>query len=363
MNNKMNNEKNDAMNKAHRQDNEQANQEAAFYQEANYLSWKERLDAKAEAGKQELLDIVKKTSSSTGNNGFSRILDIGTGAGSQVRQSIDEGLAANGATIIATDTDGKTMSESVSQYRAWAQEKGYALEEVSVDDRDENDKHAVYVFNLSDTKGKSYLIKGFKESVYEHGTASSSVQGLFDLITGRSVIEHTDNERVAPVMANLLKDGGVLYLPVNYDGITEFSPTEHEDLQDEQNLMALFNYVAIDKQSGIGIEGGNSKSATVFPAAAAKHGFSLVGKEDASWTMQPIYGDKNNKYHPLEENTLKMFVGSFCGLFEEASPELKEQFDVTDEYVEQWKVERKDQLAVDELQFYCLNRSLLLRKE
>jgi SAM-dependent methyltransferase len=319
--------------------------EKAFYQENAYLDhWKKELDEES-INKQVLKSLLEK------NKKHIKILDIGTGSGVQIRRNIDLGLLKNNGEIVGIDINKEDLKKSLISFENWAKKKGYKLTKDSFSE-------AIYKFSLK-IKKESYTITLYEESVYNLGKKNCRVKGSFSLVTGLSLLEHTDMGRCLKSIKQILKKGGFLYLPVNYDQHSIFGPTEKDRYLEESNLMQLFNYSGIDNQFKGKVTIGNSHCGSLLPRLCVKEGFKVLDYGSSDWI---ILADKVKTYSKNKKKVLNFFVEAFYNVLLNSSKEAKEKFDVNKNQIEKWFKLRKKQLSLGELYYSCIQKDILCKK-
>ncbi len=319
--------------------------EKAFYQDNPYLDyWKKELDD--EAINKNVLNVLlnnKKT--------YDKILDLGTGSGVQIRRNIELGLLNDGGKIIGIDINKDDLKKSISSFRVWAKKKGFKIKVLE-------DSGAVHNFKIINGK-KTFTIKLYEESVYDLGTQKSKIKELFSLVTGLSLLEHTDMKKSFRSIKKIMKKGALLYLPVNYDQHSVFGPTNNDCFKDEANLMQLFNYSGIDYQFKGKVGIGNSHCGSLLPSIAKQSGFSVLAYGSSDWIILP---GKVKPYSKNKKNVLDFFMNAFYSILKNSSKEAKKKFGVTDQQIEKWYKLRKKQFKSGDLYFGCVQKDILCKK-
>ena len=316
----------------------------AFYQHNPYLDdWKREIDDDS-INKDVLALLTKKK--------FKRVLDIGTGSGAQIRRDIELGLIRNNGEIIGLDVNEEGLTSSIVSFRRWAKKKSFSLEEIA-------DSSAIHKFlvNINDQK---YTVSLYCASVYDLGTRKTNQIGNdFDLVTGLSLLEHTDMKRALQSIKKVMKRGAYLYLPVNYDQHTTFGPTPKNFLEKEPLLMQLFNYVGIDMQFKGEIEIGNSQCGSLLPTLCMNIGFTVLAYGSSDWVIPP---GRAINYSENKRNVLGFFVDAFYEVFKSADSKVQKKFGITNDDIKNWQRLRKKQLQKGELYFTCMQKDILCRR-
>lgn len=317
----------------------------AFYQDNPYLDyWKKELDD--ESINKDVLRLLlgeKRT--------YDKILDLGTGSGVQIRRNIELGLLKNGGLIIGIDINKDDLKKSISSFNIWAKNNGFKIETSS-------DSVAIHNFTISNDK-KKFTVELYEESVYNLGTKKSKIKGSFSLVTGLSLLEHTDMKKSLKSVKNIMKKDGLLYLPINYDQHSVFGPTKKTCFKEEANLMQLFNYSGIDYQFKGKVGIGNSHCGSLLPSLAKEVGFKVLAYGASDWIILP---DKVKAYSNNKRKVLEFFMNAFHNVLKGSSKDAKKKFRVTDSQIEAWYRLRKRQLKSRNLYYSCVQKDILCKK-
>lgn len=317
----------------------------AFYQDNPYLDyWKKELDDES-INKDVLKTLLTKKKT------YDKILDIGTGSGVQIRRDIELGLLRNKGLIVGIDVNKDDLKKSILSFKIWAKKKGFNLKTA-------NDSEAIHKFTLS-RKDKCFTVVLFDESVYDLGTQKSKVKGMFSLVTGLSLLEHTDMNKSLESIKKVMKTGGLLYLSINYDQHSVFGPTNKDKFKDESNLMQLFNYSGIDNQFKGNVRIGNSHCGSLLPVIANETGFKILAYGASDWIVLP---GKVKAYSTNKRKVLEFFLNAFYNVLKGSSNDAKRKFSVSDPQIKEWYKLRMKQLMSGELYYSCVQKDILCMK-
>ncbi len=318
--------------------------EKAFYQDDPYLDcWKKELDDEA-INKVVLKMLLRQKRT------YDKILDLGTGSGVQIRRNIELGLLKNGGLVIGIDINKDCLKKSISSFKIWAKKKGFNLKVSS-------DSVAMHKFTIT-KENKNFTIILYPESVYDLGTKKSKFKEVFSLVTGLSLLEHTDMEKSLKSIKRIMKSGGLLYLSLNYDQHSVFGPTNKNNFKKESNLMQLFNHSGIDYQFKGEVGIGNSHCGSLLPTLAKKTGLKVLAYGPSDWI---IMSGKVEPYSNNKRNVLDFFVNTFHNVLKDASKEAKKKFGVSDRQIEEWYKLRMKQLKSGDLYYSCVQKDILCR--
>ncbi len=314
-----------------------------FYQYNPYLDdWKREMDD--ESLNKKVLDVLSKY-----KNRFKRVLDIGTGSGVQIRRNIESGLLKDNAEIIGMDINREGLINSIDSFRRWAKKKHYNLIY----------EKSRFIHKFKIIKGTNkYFVELREDSVYDL-IKNKRELGSFDFISGLSLFEHTKMETALKNIYAIMKKGGLLYLPINYDLHTVFGPTKKDKIEKELALMRLFNYVAIDSQFKGGVNFGNSQCGSLLPQLCKNANLEILAYGASEWVIPP---NKAIKWTSNKKHILDFFVNIFYKIFKETDKEIMEKFYISSTDIEKWYKLRKNQFKNGTLYFSCMNKDILCKK-
>ncbi|WP_282013704.1 methyltransferase domain-containing protein [Marinifilum flexuosum] len=173
----------------------------------HFVQNEEYLNSKYELDKPLLIEVIKRMRDLLGNNKELRILDVGCGVGHYLQHLID------------------------NKYTRYFQKIDYLGIDISAE-----------MVRLGKAKWKNKRIQNVSISFTRGNIENLSefvIENNFDLVVGLSLMEYTKNDFVLNQLIQKTKPGGLIHLPVNYDGGTEFEPTFDRDM--EQKVIKLFN--------------------------------------------------------------------------------------------------------------------------
>ena len=138
------------------------------------------------------------------------VMEIGAGTGSTFIKILEAvRLKCFEYTIVEMEPDHVTML--IDKLNAWTQKKGGRI----IQERD--GEYIVEVLGqvvkvrIDTEEIESYLGNGLREPKY-------------DAIIGQAILDLLDLDTIFPLMANVLRKGGLYYFPISFDGSTSFLP-------------------------------------------------------------------------------------------------------------------------------------------
>lgn len=251
-----------------------------------------------------------------------KILEVGAGTGTMVARLSDRGLLPDGTTYLAVDQDPTHIEHARESVPDWLAASGYALSEDGDTLVAERNGRAVRVrFEVADALALDVA-------------ADAVVAGAFlDLLSIPDGLER--------LSASL--DGGVLYAPITFDGLTGFVP-RHPD--DTAVTRAYHRHMQYRDQPGRPDAG-----RAVIEAIPAIGGEVLaVGGSD--WIIRP-----ENDAYPGDE---ALVVDHLLSTIVAAVSSLDDSR-LSEETLDDWETTRRRQLESAELTFLAHNLDILAR--
>jgi hypothetical protein len=166
-------------------------------------------------------------------------------------------------------------------------------------------------------------------------------------------------EKSLGAIKKVMKQGGLLYLTINYDQHSVFGPTSPKRYTDESNLMQLFNHSGIDFQFKGSVGVGNSHCGSLLPSLCAKVGFKILDYGSSDWI---IPSEDMKPYSKNKRKVLKFFIDAFYNVLKDSSKEDQKRFSVSGKHIEDWYALRNRQLKSGELYYNCIQKDILCVK-
>jgi SAM-dependent methyltransferase len=167
----------------------------------------------------------------------------------------------------------------------------------------------------------------------------------WDLVIAHAVMDLVDIAVVLEGFRQLLRSEGLLYLSLNYDGITRFLPLWDPDF--EKHMMDRYHY-SMDTRLNNGRPSGSSQSGRDLITGLKSVGIDLKAAGSSDWMVWP----HNRRYSAHEIYFLEMIVDTIASQLR-----LDPAIDATQ--LEAWAAHRHAQIASGELIFMAHNLDLL----
>jgi len=268
-----------------------------------------------------------------------RVLDAGTGTGLMIRRLLAIWHSA-GLDIWGVDIDPGNCAAAVELIRREMVRKGYGA-----------------AGGGSNTPG-GYYLEGGPAPGAERGGSSGGARAKppvrvhivcgdflgkdflartsgaqFDCVTAHAFMDLVPLDEGVERAHTLLRDGGIFYSSINYDGLTRLLPL-FEDRAFEGELLRFYDETMDRRKKGERLTGGSRTGSLLFNALEDR-GFEILDYGSSDWQVFP----RDHRYRNREKTFLRHLLGFICS-------ENKNNPRVDGRLLEKWREERLG--AVDE---------------
>lgn len=313
-----------------------------FFQYVDFLETKYDLDKKSMS--PELWTVLSNICSARSSHDSpwpSRVLDCGSGTGAMLRHLLDQNIRVG--EYHGIDIHPKLLSQARTYVTAGRFSHLKMVPEF----------HALSVYNIS------------RASSAPDARCARAFQKQFDLVCALSLAEHVEIDRMLANIRNVLKDGGILFLPINYAGGTIFEPTD--DYMLEETIIDNFNYGSISGQVYEGQVGGDAFCGRTLYHSLVRNGFEVLALCPEDWLIVP---DAKPPYYAtgirdflnlIIDEIAKVNVRNVSGMH--TLPHRMPTRPLTDALVNGWQKMRRDQIGQGQLVFRCHQTGAIARKK
>jgi SAM-dependent methyltransferase len=247
------------------------------YSFIRYLSSKKSLDDRAL--NRHVLEKLKAVIPVAGHHNPLRVLEVGSGIGTMIERLLDWDMLTY-ADYTAIDVDPGNIIESLHRLSRWAEEGD---------------------FEFSRSGARSALIKMAAGSVsitfhpmdvYDFFEKEKDTQS-WDLLIAHAFMDLVHIPVIIPCFCRLLKPCGLLYLTLNFDGVTILLPALHDDL--DEKIIALYHR-SMDERIINGKQAGDSKTGRKLFTQLQSAGSKILAAGSSDWIVYPTEG-----YYPQDE--------------------------------------------------------------
>ena len=255
-----------------------------------------------------------------------RIVEVGAGIGAMVHRLAQWGSLPSSVTYRGVDVDERCIAAARDRVPAWLAAEGY--------DVDRRDGTVVARADGGPNRDERRLAVSF-----EVADAFSIVDDA-DAVIAAAFLDLVDLERALGHLRDLLRDGGLLYAPITFDGGTTFGPAH--PLDDRIERLYHHHMDEIREQPGSSTAGRELLESTSRAGAddASDAAFEVLAAGSADWVIRPRNGG-----YPADERTVLAFVlETIADALVDYPPGTLEPA-----ALEQWLETRRSQLADDRL--------------
>ncbi len=130
--------------------------------------------------------------------------------------------------------------------------------------------------------------------------ASGDGEQRYDLLIANAFLDLVDLRRALPLLRGLLRDGGVFYFTINFDGATLLEPAIDPLLDD---AIERAYHRTMDERITDGQLSGDSRTGRHLFAALPAHGFAIRAAGASDWVVHAVDGA-----YPADEATFLRFI-------------------------------------------------------
>jgi SAM-dependent methyltransferase len=291
-----------------------------------------------------------------------RVLEIGAGVGDLATKILDE-LESEAIDYTVLDVNADNLDRA-------RERMGASL-----------DMEATQSDGVVATPGRSHRIRFVKDDIASFANRDrEEVDGrIYDVIVGQAIIDILPTHISLRIIRSLLAAGGLAYLPIHVDGLTEFEPTVNHDMDDcimnlyhdtMQRVYSIDESWKLDPSDADGSnsdppDGAGAGNETVSVQSdgarcgrdllvyANGAGFEIVDAGSSDWLVRP--DPTTGRYVGQED----YFLSCMLHFVEDA---LSDNGSIDDSQLEDWLARRRRQLEDSELMLLVHNLDVLLRQ-
>jgi SAM-dependent methyltransferase len=273
-----------------------------------------------------------------------KILDIGTGIGGLITRIIELDTFNYNQEFIGIDINDKSLQDSGNYFKWWGQKNGYHILEQKIED----DAFANLIIKK---EGMEHRVKFYAASVYDVDKILGLCNGQPDVVMGNTVLEHLNPELALKTIKTYLKEGGLVYLPVNADDELIVRP-EYADAELDEKITMGFLHAQF-KTPSVVIDGKEYKQGDVCCGRNLFSNFSKAGLEVLAYGgSQKTIVPSKGRYKDHEKKYLEFFLGQMRDIANTSNLEK----------VAAWFKERSEQLEQGKLYMILKQMDILGQK-
>jgi len=229
---------------------------------ARYLEAKRTVDERA-VNHYVWRRFIEKLNAIESDNPL-HLLEIGAGTGSTFFKVLDS-VSHTSIIYRVVDIEDAHINALKHKLKCWAEYKGGNVVEYS--DR--------VIVNIA---GKSIDVRVNVDDIVRYlqiGTDSL----LYDAIIGQAVLDLFNIDNLLMLLTNVLREGGLYYFTINFDGVTTFLPSYKDDID------KLVESIYHDSMKEEGRDGSRSGQRVLMELM--KRGANIVQAGSSDWVVYP----------------------------------------------------------------------------
>lgn len=204
------------------------------------------------------------------------VLEIGAGIGTMVERMLAWNLLRGDATLTAIDALPDNVAEARLRLPHWAKENGMAVEDgadglIAVWDKTRRitmEWEAIDLFDFVDRERPS----------------SGKAERHWDLVVAHAFLDLVHIPSSLPLILSLLKNGGLFYFTINFDGVTALEPPF--DPAFDVQVEALYHQTMDQRVIG-GRQSGDSRSGRRLFQYLRSAGAEILAAGSSDWVVFP----------------------------------------------------------------------------
>lgn len=295
-----------------------------------YLSSKRSVDDRAL--NRRVWEALKNEIHQTAQTEKVRVLELGMGIGTMFQRSLEWGLL-NHAEYTGIDAEGENIETARKIIPKWGNAGGWIIH--PIEERQ----------TLEDTQGVAYRF--IKADLYDF-LRQPQWQKYFDVVIANAVLDLVDLESVLLMIRACLRQDGLGYFSINFDGATAFEPVIDAELDAQ---IIRYYHQSMDERLVNGKPTGGSCTGRRLFHALKRTNFEVVEIGSSDWVVYPYA-----RHYPADEAYFLHFILHF---FEETIPKYPQINPIA---FENWLRARRSQIERGELMFLAHQFDYLVKK-
>ena len=198
-----------------------------------------------------------------------RILEIGGGTGAMFQRMLEWGLLSSGEYTLVDAAQENVAAASLA-LPEWGRRRGLTVDEQCGGLR-------------FSTPSASMDLKLVANDLFDFIDHAAGQTYRYDLLVAHAFLDLVDIPRALALLRTVLHSGSLMYLTINFDGLTAFEP-DYEHRLDEK-VIALYHQSMDDRPTG-----GDSRSGRRLFTWLPQAGFSILEAGSSDWAVFPQQG-------------------------------------------------------------------------
>jgi hypothetical protein len=202
------------------------------------------------------------------------VLEVGAGIGTMLERMLDWGLLSSDASYAGIDVQAGNIAAARERLGIYANQHGF---QVSKPTGQQDGGQRIW------RPGQYVDIEWEATDLFDFA-AREAGRRTWDLLVAHAFLDLLDVPSALPVLFSLLREGGLFYFSINFDGVTLFEPAIDPDF-DEQ-VQALY-HCTMDERLTAGKPSGDSRAGRHLFACLKAAGASILGAGASDWVVFP----------------------------------------------------------------------------
>jgi SAM-dependent methyltransferase len=262
-----------------------------------------------------------------------QVLEMGAGVGTMFQRAVEWQLFDH-AEYTLVDEMGENMRAARQLLSSWADQQGFTVSQQAE--------------KLALTAGETAYLLEFTAAEMD-AFLDQAGERRWDLIIANAFLDLVDTRAALSRLRDVLRPGGMLYLTINFDGLTAFEPPCETEL--DERVISLYHRT-MDERDQPGQASGGSRTGRHLFTWAREAGLSITAAGSSDWLVYPRGGS-----YPDDE---AYFLGFILHFFEDS---LSKRAELSAEELARWLAERRAQIERGELVFMAHQYDFLLERQ
>jgi SAM-dependent methyltransferase len=199
------------------------------------------------------------------------VLELGGGIGTMFQRMIQWGLLDRVEYTMIDELD-DNIRTARSQIVSWGGKQGFQVNELGA--------------GIQLTRADNYFnFRPLQGDLFDFLGQSGGQR--WDLLVANAVLDLLDVRAVLPLLRAALRPGGLMYLTINFDGLTALEPVIERELDDR--VIELYHRTMDERLTG-GVPSGDSRTGRHLFSWLNQNGLRILEAGSSDWAVYPRSG-------------------------------------------------------------------------
>jgi len=196
------------------------------------------------------------------------ILEVGAGIGTMLERMLEQGLLTY-ATFTAIDAQAENIAEARERLPSWAGDRGFKVRETSQKGL------------LLEQEGHRVAIELEAIDLFDFLTRERGCR-RWDLLIAHAFLDLVDIPATLPILFPILREGGLFYFTINFDGVTILEPVIDPHL--DELIVSLYHQTMDERLVNGKISGGSRAGRRLF-TCLKDAGAQILSAGGSDWVV------------------------------------------------------------------------------